>query len=65
LSDGIFKDEMRMHSRAGKVQQNDHKHYAAISSLEMQKQKLNEFLLSFNCYHQVTLPIYSHSENRH
>jgi len=34
-------------------------------SLEMQKQKLNEFLLSFNCYHQVTLPIYSHSENRH
>jgi len=35
LSNGIFKDEMRMYSYASKVQQNGHKCHAAIPSLEM------------------------------
>jgi len=38
LSSDIFKDEMGMHSRARKVQQNGHKCHAAIPSLAMRKQ---------------------------
>jgi len=38
LSNGIFKDEMRMRSRARKVQQNGHKCHTAIPSLERRKQ---------------------------
>jgi len=34
LSNGISKDETRMHPRARKVQQNGHKCHAAIPSLE-------------------------------
>jgi len=38
LSSDIIKDEMRMRSRARKVQQNGHKCHAAIPSIEMRKQ---------------------------
>jgi len=37
LSNGIFKDEGRMHPRAKDVQTNGHKCHATISSLEKQK----------------------------
>jgi len=38
LSNGVFKDEMRMYPGASKMQQNSHKCQTAIPSLEQRKQ---------------------------
>jgi len=71
LSNGVFKDETRMHPRARKLQQNGHKRHSI--ALKTKTAKTRSFLFSPTVAVQtlwpyqwllyyVTLPVHSHAE---